>query len=200
MAHGKGKRYSVFVDVCLLGAQSNVGRRDDKVGPCLRPGHLHVCTAYYLSWTVSQSDWLSPSLQRISLQTAFLKFQRIVVLLDYSEKCCYYLHNSHSIFFPCSLRDMRSLAAVVDRLAAEVPDSLWVKAPAFSSHGEELCWQDITWLQLSRAVDAMAHWMEAHLGQPTTENEPVAYMGVNDIRYPIAILAALKTGYKVSQT
>jgi acyl-CoA synthetase (AMP-forming)/AMP-acid ligase II len=90
---------------------------------------------------------------------------------------------------------MTSLTAVVDRLAAEKPQDLWVKAPG-SSDGEA-DWHDVTWLQLARAVDAMAHWMETHLGS-ATENEPVAYMAIGDIRYPIVILAAMKTGYKVS--
>lgn len=89
---------------------------------------------------------------------------------------------------------MRSLTAVVDRLAAETPQNLWVKAPK-SSDGK-VGWHDVTWLQLARAVDAMAHWMETHLG-PATENEAVAYMAIGDIRYPIVILATMKTGYKV---
>ena len=88
---------------------------------------------------------------------------------------------------------MRS--AVVDQLATETPQDLWVKAPG-SSDGE-VDWHDVTWLQLARAVDAMAHWMEIHLGS-ATENEPVAHMAIGDIRYPIVILVAMKTGYKVS--
>ncbi|KAK3380982.1 hypothetical protein B0H63DRAFT_545240 [Podospora didyma] len=95
---------------------------------------------------------------------------------------------------------MRTLTAVVDGLAAQVPHNVWVKAP-LSTEGtqDEIDWQDITWLRLSRAVNTMASWMGRHLGEPTG-NEPVAYMGVNDIRYPIVILASLKTGYKVMLT
>ncbi|KAK3332836.1 hypothetical protein B0T19DRAFT_457824 [Cercophora scortea] len=95
---------------------------------------------------------------------------------------------------------MRSLPDIVDTLADEVPDNVWVKVPLSSldSDGpeeEELVWDNVTWRQLSRAVDAMAHWIDQHLGSPATKSETVAYMGVNDIRYAIVILATLKTGY-----
>ena len=90
---------------------------------------------------------------------------------------------------------MRSLTSVVDALADETPDNRWMKIPA--PCGDEDVWQDISWLQLRRAVDAMAFWMKDNLGPPM-QDEPVAYMAVNDIRYAFAILAAMKTGYKVS--
>lgn len=89
---------------------------------------------------------------------------------------------------------MLSPAAFVDRLAADVPHNVWVKTPLDQA---ELAWQDVTYLQLSRAVDSMAYWIERELGLAAAD-EPLAYAGVNDIRYPIIILAALKTGYKVS--
>ena len=87
---------------------------------------------------------------------------------------------------------MLSPAAFVDGVAAETPNNVWVK---ISSHQDNV-WQDITWLQLSRSVDCMARWIEKELGLGEG-GEPVAYAGVNDIRCPIIILAALKTGYKV---
>lgn len=92
---------------------------------------------------------------------------------------------------------MRTLIEVVDQLAAQRPDGLWVRAAA--SENGVLSWNDITWSQLAIAVDYGAHWMEARLGPPA-ENETVAYMGVGDIRYPIMILAAMKTGYKILLT
>lgn len=92
---------------------------------------------------------------------------------------------------------MRTLIEVVDQLAAERPDGLWVKAAA--SENGVLSWNDITWSQLASAVDYVAHWMEARLGPPA-ENETMAYMGVGDIRYPIMMLAAMKTGYKILLT
>jgi acyl-CoA synthetase (AMP-forming)/AMP-acid ligase II len=92
-------------------------------------------------------------------------------------------------------RDLLSPAAVVDRLAAEVPHDVWVKEPVSSDHGPTI-WRDISWLQLRMAVDSMACWMENKLGLGAGD-QPVAYTGVNDIRFPIVIMAALKCGYKV---
>jgi acyl-CoA synthetase (AMP-forming)/AMP-acid ligase II len=92
-------------------------------------------------------------------------------------------------------RDVLSPAAVVDRLAAKAPHDVWVKEPLSSNDGP-MIWRDISWLQLKRAVDSMACWMENKLGLGGGD-EPVAYVGVNDIRFPIVMMAALKCGYKV---
>lgn len=92
---------------------------------------------------------------------------------------------------------MRTLTEVVDQLAAEQPLGLWVKAGA--SDNRVLSWSVITWSQLARAVDNVSHWMEARLGPPA-EKESLAYMEISDIRYPIMILAAMKTGYKILLT
>ncbi|KAK4177099.1 hypothetical protein QBC36DRAFT_327779 [Triangularia setosa] len=93
--------------------------------------------------------------------------------------------------------NMPSLTWIVDQLAAEIPHDTWVKTPLSSAKIEEITWQDITFQQLSQAVDRLAHWIDQHLGPAALgQNEPLAYTGINDIRYPIVILAALKTGYK----
>ncbi len=59
-----------------------------------------------------------------------------------------------------------------------------------------MIWEDVTFRHLRRAVHFMARWMEKELG-PGTGDEPVAYMGTNDARYPIVMMAALMVGYKV---
>lgn len=88
---------------------------------------------------------------------------------------------------------MLSLPFVVDRLAAEAPEEVWAKV-AMDEHAT--AWQDITWRQLSSAVNKMARWMEDEIGLGTGD-EPVVFAGTNDIRYYIVMLAALKTRYKV---
>ncbi|KAJ5529641.1 hypothetical protein N7527_003034 [Penicillium freii] len=89
---------------------------------------------------------------------------------------------------------MRILTEVVDRLAVQQPDGLWVKAGALDNG--VLSWSDFTWSQLASAVDYISHWMEDRLGPPA-ENETMGYMGISDIRYPIMILSAMKMGYKI---
>ncbi|KAK4033606.1 hypothetical protein C8A01DRAFT_39941 [Parachaetomium inaequale] len=91
-------------------------------------------------------------------------------------------------------RKLLSPAALVDKLAAEVPHNVWVKTAASSGEGP-VVWQDITWIKLRKAVDSMASWMENELGAGDGD-EPVAYFGVSDIRASIVIMAALKAGYK----
>ncbi|KAM5474141.1 hypothetical protein MferCBS49748_000559 [Microsporum ferrugineum] len=98
---------------------------------------------------------------------------------------------SHCTPYPS---EMRSLTTEIDRLAASRPEGLFAKIPVSSD--AEIAWHNITWLQLAKYVSTMSHWIEAHLG-PAMENEPVAYMVINDIRYPVCILAAMKTGYNV---
>jgi len=94
---------------------------------------------------------------------------------------------------------MQSMAEVVDRFAEEEPDRVWVKIPDSPCSVRDTSWSDITFLQLSRAVNVMAHWIDQHIGKAemASNGETLAYMGGNDIRYPILILAALKTGYTV---
>ncbi|KAK0615346.1 hypothetical protein B0T17DRAFT_620136 [Bombardia bombarda] len=89
---------------------------------------------------------------------------------------------------------MRSPTGVIDGLAAAVPDNVWLKAPVSDDTGQ-ITWEDITWRQLSRAVNAMAHWIDANFDPASSKAEPIAYMGINDIRYPIVMFAALKTGH-----
>ncbi|VBB84718.1 Putative Nonribosomal peptide synthetase [Podospora comata] len=92
---------------------------------------------------------------------------------------------------------MSSLTYVVDELAAEVPHDTWVKIPSSPTKIEEITWQNFTFQQLGQAVDRLAHWIDKHLGPAGLgRDESLAYTGINDIRYPIVILAALKTGHK----
>ncbi len=95
-----------------------------------------------------------------------------------------------------SIPSLQSPDSLVDDLAARVPDNVWVKAPVSADQGPAV-WQDITWRQLRTAVDFTARWIESELGVGDG-HEPVAYTGLNDIRYPIVIMGALKAGYKVS--
>lgn len=89
---------------------------------------------------------------------------------------------------------MRTLPEVVDTLANQTPHAVWVKTPVPSASSFE--WRDVTWSHLRGAVNSLCHWMEKTLG-PAKINETVAYSGVNDIRYPIMVMASMKMGYKV---
>ncbi|KAK4099156.1 acetyl-CoA synthetase-like protein [Parathielavia hyrcaniae] len=89
---------------------------------------------------------------------------------------------------------MLSPAALVDKFAADTPQGVWVKANLSSDNGE-LTWQDITWVQLRRAVDLVARQMEDDLGAGAGD-ETLGYIGGGDLRYAVVLMAALKCGYK----
>lgn len=55
---------------------------------------------------------------------------------------------------------------------------------------------DVTAKELADAVNETSWWIEKRIGKGNGE-ETVAYMGSNDMRYLLFILASHKTGYKV---
>lgn len=87
--------------------------------------------------------------------------------------------------------------ALVDSLASGAPNNVWVKIAA-STEKHAGAPHDITWAQVEKAVDSLARWIELEFG-PGNGEDPIAYIGINDVRYPMVIIAALKAGYKVRQ-
>jgi acyl-coenzyme A synthetase/AMP-(fatty) acid ligase len=89
----------------------------------------------------------------------------------------------------------RLLATVVDALAIECPTRRFCLTPNGTEvdHG----FREVTFKDLCRAVNTMSWWMEKHLGS-SIKGETIAYLGSNDIRYIILMLAAHKTGCTVS--
>ncbi|KAF4201232.1 hypothetical protein CNMCM8927_001880 [Aspergillus lentulus] len=85
----------------------------------------------------------------------------------------------------------RLLAAVVDSLAIECPTRRFCLIP----NGTEVHqgFREVTLKELCRAVNTMSWWMEKHLGS-SVKGETIAYLGSNDIRYIILMLASHKTG------
>ncbi|KAF7562315.1 hypothetical protein G7046_g1833 [Stylonectria norvegica] len=90
---------------------------------------------------------------------------------------------------------MRSLLKAVADAATDTPDDAWAYIPNARADGT-FSWTPMTWSQLESAISIMAGWVESQLGQPG-QDCTVAYMGSNDIRYPITMLACMKVGYRV---
>jgi acyl-CoA synthetase (AMP-forming)/AMP-acid ligase II len=86
---------------------------------------------------------------------------------------------------------------VLDYLAETEPDSLFAEYPISAVSYEE-GYQSITYKAFANAVNGLAHWIRNSLGEPKHENEVLAYIGPNDLRYPALVLAAVKAGYIVS--
>ncbi|KAF7131232.1 hypothetical protein CNMCM5793_004282 [Aspergillus hiratsukae] len=88
----------------------------------------------------------------------------------------------------------RLLATVVDSLAIECPTRRFCLIP----NGTEVHqgFREVTFKDLCRAVNTVSWWMERHLGS-SIKGETIAYLGSNDIRYIILMLASHKTGYTI---
>lgn len=88
----------------------------------------------------------------------------------------------------------RTLATVVDRLAKECPTRTVCKAP----NGPQATdgFSPFTMEELSRAIDFTASLIEQSLGK-ASKDEVLVYLGDNDIRYLVFVVACQKTSYKV---
>jgi len=89
----------------------------------------------------------------------------------------------------------RLLPQVVDDLAQLSPNRVYASVPISSDLS--MGFQDVTMLDMSRAVDYFAWWLEDRIGR-STEFETLSYMSVPDLRYAVVFLAAVKCGYKGS--
>ena len=88
------------------------------------------------------------------------------------------------------------LPNLVDELASTRPDTVWAKYPN-SPSTYELGFSTVTYHQLAHGIDGAAWWLRQTLG--TVDNFPtLAYIGSNDLRYPLLVLGAIKAGFKVS--
>jgi acyl-CoA synthetase (AMP-forming)/AMP-acid ligase II len=90
----------------------------------------------------------------------------------------------------------RLVPVAVDDFAAEQPDKIFAYFPKSSNVKDGFI--NVTYSALARAIDRTAWWLEERLGGRSTTFETLAYIGPSDLRYTILMVAAVKTGYKVS--
>ncbi|OCL12111.1 acetyl-CoA synthetase-like protein [Glonium stellatum] len=86
------------------------------------------------------------------------------------------------------------LPRVVEELAANQPERTWVTVPKDANLTSG--WRDITFKELDVAVNSTCRWIESTIGI-SSDRETLSYMGSNDVRYVVVLLAAMKTGYKI---
>lgn len=90
----------------------------------------------------------------------------------------------------------RLLPSVIDHRASIDPQGVWAQYPASETTYED-GFQDATNSQVANAVNVVAWDLKEKLG--TFQGCPtVTYLGPNDLRYYIVLLAAAKVGCKVS--
>ena len=88
----------------------------------------------------------------------------------------------------------RLLVTHVDTIAKQSPNRRF----GLISNGTDVDqgFREVTFRDLSRAVNAMSWWIDDTLGKPQP-GEKIAYLANNDVRYIIFMLACHKTGYTV---
>lgn len=91
--------------------------------------------------------------------------------------------------------DHTLLPNIIDQKALFTPEAIWAEYPKVTNTYEN-GYAGITYRQLSRAINGAASWLELSLGRGH-DFETLAYMGPNDARYQILLVAAIKAGYKV---
>lgn len=88
------------------------------------------------------------------------------------------------------------LTNIVDFMAKKHPQALFAEFPV-SPTSYDVGYRKITYENIANAVNGAAWWLDESLGGPGKSFETLGYMGVNDPRYNIMILAVVKAGYKV---
>lgn len=88
----------------------------------------------------------------------------------------------------------RLIASRIEELAQHEPERVWLSIPSSRpSDG----FKDITWTTGANAIDRAAWWIQSTLGKGKGEST-LAYIGPQDMRYLILLVAAIKAGYIVS--
>lgn len=95
----------------------------------------------------------------------------------------------------------RLLPHILHHAAAQTPSRIYASIPV-SPSDLSAGYRDVTYTQLLRAVDRAARWLDATLPPPpppppTTTRQTFAYLGPRDLRYPIHVLAAIKTSRRL---
>lgn len=92
-------------------------------------------------------------------------------------------------------RSKQLLPNIVDGMAKARPEALYAEMPA-SYNSYDKGYRKITYRELANAINGIAWFLTEQLGLGEGF-ETLAYVGPNDLSYPIIILGAVKAGYKV---
>jgi hypothetical protein len=89
----------------------------------------------------------------------------------------------------------RLLPQIFDEKSKIDPKGIFAKIPMSSKTYKE-GFRDISYLQMSNAVNYVAQLFEERFGRGK-DFETITYIGPNDPAYNIVLMAGIKTGYKV---
>lgn len=86
------------------------------------------------------------------------------------------------------------MAHVIDELAETDPDRKVCSMPGSPDKPREFV--ELGVKKLAHAINYMSWWIEKEFGKGDSFNETMAYVGANDVRYLVIVVACNKTGYK----
>ncbi|KAK8075592.1 thioester reductase domain-containing protein [Apiospora hydei] len=90
----------------------------------------------------------------------------------------------------------RLIPNIVDKIASQEPQREWAQIPVSSDPKDG--WKTVTFQQFANAINRCCHLIIERTGQAAPGTFPtVAYIGPNDARYLIIMIAAIKTGRQV---
>lgn len=95
--------------------------------------------------------------------------------------------------------DRIALPKLLDDVATRYPDRPFASLPR-DNENIARGYRDFSYGDIARAINRAAWWIVRALGKCSAKGgfETLHYVGPQDLRYVILMLAAVKTGYKVS--
>lgn len=107
------------------------------------------------------------------------------------------------------------IPTIIDHNASHNPEKVFASIPV-DNNDLSKGFRDITYVELSKAVNKAAFWLEEKLGSAHNDTTPssegqqgqtpkssfptFAFYGTRDLRYSIFAVAAMKAGYKVGES
>ncbi|KAL4739539.1 acetyl-CoA synthetase-like protein [Aspergillus similis] len=90
----------------------------------------------------------------------------------------------------------RLMPHVIDATAIATPDVECMFVPRTPGNPRD-GWKPVSWAQVANAVNFVAHMLIEQAGTPTPGTFPtIAYIGLDDPRYVLFLMGAIKAGYK----
>lgn len=93
------------------------------------------------------------------------------------------------------MAELLPIPTMLERRSEADPNRVWARYPVSATSYTE-GFHTATYGQMRTAIDRVAHLLSGKLGQ-SESFETLAYIGPNDLRYHIVLIAAIKTGHKV---
>ncbi|KAK8122809.1 thioester reductase domain-containing protein [Apiospora sp. TS-2023a] len=93
-------------------------------------------------------------------------------------------------------RSKRLIPQIIDDIARREPQREWAQIPKSSDPKDG--WRTVTFQEYANAINRCCHLLVERCGQASPGKFPtIAYIGPNDARYLILMVATIKTGYQV---